>query len=113
MHVRPFSFSKENIMLKNRISYIVVAAALLVMAAFPIGQTIASAKVASDVASQAVAVTSPSPSAACPFSTQDLQSLRAVYMPEMGIWLPRTGSGDAGLDGGALCLLNCPVVGAR
>jgi hypothetical protein len=50
-----------------------------------ISQTTAAAKVASKVASQAVAVTSPATSAACPFSPQDLQSLRAVYMPEMGI----------------------------
>jgi hypothetical protein len=113
MYVRPFSFSKESIMLKNRISYIVVAAALLVMAALPISQTAAVAKVVSNVASQGVAVTSPLPSAACPFSTQDLQSLRAVYMPDMGIWLPRTGRGDAGLDGGVLCLLNCPTANAR
>jgi hypothetical protein len=107
------SLVKEDIMLKNRIFYIVVTVALLVTAALSINQTVASAKVISDVAGQAVAMTSTSPSAACPFSTQDLRSLRAVYMPDMGIWLPRTGRGDAGQDGGALCLLNCPTVNAR
>ncbi len=100
-------------MLKNRILHILVAVALLVTAALIFNRTIATAKVSSDVASQTVAMTSTSSNAACPFSAQDLGSLRAVYLPEMGIWLPRTGRGDAGLDGGTLCLLSCPAVGAR
>jgi hypothetical protein len=108
-----YLFLKENIMLKIRTSYIVMVVALLIMAALPISQTTAAAKVASKVASQAVAMASSSPSAVCPFSTRDLQSLRAVYIPEMGIWLPRTGRGDAGLDGGVLCLLNCPTANTR
>jgi hypothetical protein len=100
-------------MLKNRIFYIVVVVALLATVALCINPTVARAKVVSDVAGQAVAISGPSSNAACPFSAQDLGSLRAVYMPKMGIWLPRTGRGAAGLDGGVLCLLNCPAVGAK
>jgi hypothetical protein len=113
MYVRPLSFFQENIMFKNRIFYIGVVVVLLATVALGIKPTVARAKVISDVTGQAVAISSPSSNAACPFSAQDLRSLRAVYMPDMGIWLPRTGRGAAGLDGGVLCLLDCPAVGAR
>jgi hypothetical protein len=87
-------------MLKERMFFIAVAIALLVMAVLVINQTAATAKVATEVMGQ-------SETAACPFSAEERASMRGEYDAEIGIWLPRTDRGFTGVDGGVLGLLNC------
>ncbi len=93
-------------MLKDRVFFIVVAVALLVMAALVINQTAATAKVTAEVMGQ-------SENAACPFSPEGRASLRGNYSAQFGVSLPRTDSGYSGLDGGVLGLLDCSGADVR
>ncbi len=94
-------------MLKDRLFYVIVTMALLVMAALVITQSAATAKVVSDVAGQAASTSIQAGTAACPFSAQDVQSMRSEQVKDTGLWLPRTDRGFTGLEGGVLSLLNC------
>ena len=89
-------------MFKHRLFNLGITAALVVMAVLVISQTAATAKVTASISSQAAA-------SACPFSAEELLSLRAEYQPEIGAWLAKTDSGYAGQDGGTLALLSCPA----
>lgn len=100
-------------MFKDRLFYTLVTAALLLMAALVIHQTAATAKVIPAVSSQAASISNQAESAACPFSAQDVRSIRSARVKEMGLWLPRTTRGYTGQDGGVLSLLSCRPEGRK
>jgi hypothetical protein len=100
---------QEIIMLSNRLFNVLLALALVVVAAITLHQV--------GVTQQVVAASQPmtriteagnaEETATCAFSDADRHSLHAVYVPEMGGWLPRTDSGFTGFEGGLLSLRDC------
>jgi FlaG/FlaF family flagellin (archaellin) len=93
--------------MKDRLFYIVVTVALLVMAALVIDQTAATAKVVSGISSQATNHSDQATATLCFISAEDVQSIRLEYVKGLGIWLPRTDLGYTGRDDGILSLLYC------
>jgi len=100
-------------MFSNRLFYVFVVVALVVMAGLTARQALATAEVVSAASSHAASVSehlssgNSADAAQCPFTKEERRSLRAVYLKEVGVWLPRTDKGYTGFEGGLLALRFC------
>ena len=96
-------------MLRTRLFNAFVCVALVVMAALTIRQVVGTTQVVSaagpTMAESGQQALSPS-AAPCTLAVVDRSSVRAVYVKQIGSWLPRTDSGYTGVEGGALYLLS-------
>ena len=97
-------------MLKNRLFNVLMIVALVAIVVVTISQAVATIRVVSAAPASRDTVSAGADQLLaadqCAILAGGRQSLRAVYVKQMGIWLPRTGSGFTGLDGGLLALLS-------
>jgi len=96
-------------MLRTRLFNVFVCVALAALAALTIRQVAGTTQIVSAAGPTIVesGQQARSPDAApCTLSVADRSSLRAVYVKQIGSWLPRTDSGFTGVEGGALYLLS-------
>ena len=86
---------------------LLVAVTLLVLAVLIVRQGMETARIASASASSVVEVSNQAEEDQCPYTLEERQSIRSVYIKEIGLWLPRSDKGMNSVDGGVIALLDC------